>query len=88
MVGGHRVGLKLQVGMQQGPAGGRQVVLGDRHINAGGVLFQDAQEVIAAVQKTVRIRIRRGRADFDEMPVVEQADGRMPAVGKQVGEQQ
>ena len=63
------------------------MVLGDGHVDGGGVLGLNPAEVIAAIEETVGIAVRFGGADFDEVLRPHEAHRRVLAVGIEVGEE-
>ena len=71
VVGGHAVGMDLEVGMQQRAASRGEVILGDAHIAYRRLPGPDAPQIAATVQKAVVVGGRIGRADFNEMLLVE-----------------
>lgn len=49
VVGRNPVGIYLQVRMDQGTAGRRQVILGDGHVDGLRIMFDDPGQIPAAV---------------------------------------
>ncbi len=49
VIGGNTVGIYLQVRVNQGPAGRRQMILGDGHVYGLGVVIDNPGKIPAAV---------------------------------------
>ena len=61
------------------------MVLSYGHVYGPGIVFQYSGQISATIYKTVGIRWAGGLADLNKVLIIEQADGRIAAVGVEVG---